>query len=197
LRIISGTARGLQLSALPGKSRAIRPTSDRAREALFSILGDRVGGAQVLDLYAGTGALGIEALSRGARSALFVDNSKAALSLLTKNIAAYRKCIGLDSIDQPTTRIIKADLAKRLPGLKDQSRKEHILFDIIFLDPPYDKDLALKTLCHLDSLDMISSDSLIIAEERASVTLPAELKNILCIDKRRYGDTAFWFYKLR
>ncbi len=195
MRIISGIARGLQLSTPPGKSRTIRPTSDKGREALFSILGRQVVGAVVLDLYAGTGALGIEALSRGAAAALFVDNSKASLTLLSRNIAIFEKCIGRSNTAVPTAKVIKANLEKGLPSFITANRADRHLFDIIFMDPPYDKGLALTTLQHLDGLEIFSPDCLVVVEERANVILPQDLTHLQCSDTRRYGDTAFWFYR--
>jgi 16S rRNA (guanine966-N2)-methyltransferase len=197
LRIISGIAGGLQLSTPPGKSRAIRPTSDKGREALFSILGRQVVGAKVLDLYAGTGALGLEALSRGAASALFIDNSKTALTLLNKNIAIFERCIGRTNTAMPTAKVIKANLEKGLPSLITEYSAHRYVFDILLMDPPYDTGLALTTLHHLDSLETFSPDCLVVVEERASVNLPETLTQLQCSDTRRYGDTAFWFYQPR
>jgi len=196
LRIISGRAKGLQLNTPPGKSLAIRPTSDRSREALFSILGGNIDQARVLDLYAGTGAFGLEALSRGAASAVFVDNSPTSLDLIRKNIVILQKCLNLEP-SQPDISIIKCDLRK---GLQPVSRKysgDANPFDIIFLDPPYDKNLAQQTLEHLDDTAFLAEDGLIVAEERAKAVLSVEFKIFRLLDKRRYGDTGFWIYTAR
>lgn len=192
MRIISGKAKGLKLSAPPGKSIAIRPTSDRSREALFSILGNRTPGAKVLDLYAGTGALGLEALSRGAASAVFVDNSHISLALIGKNIQAFRKCFARE--DPPLITVVKGDLRNGLRPVFKNLRGRAPLFDIIFLDPPYDKNLAQRTLEHLDDSTFLAENGLIVAEERAKVVLSTEFERFKLCDSRRYGDTGFWIY---
>ena len=111
MRIISGLARGRKL-ATPGQSKAIRPTTDRAREALFSILGTRVESARVLDLFAGTGALGLEALSRGAEQVVFVDYQQAALQLIKQNCISCMQSMGSTAVNAPV--IIKHDLRRNV-----------------------------------------------------------------------------------
>ena len=190
MRIISGKAKGLQLNSPSGRSLAIRPTSDRSREALFSILGEKIAQARVLDLYAGTGAFGLEALSRGAASAVFVDNSPTSLDLIRKNTIILQKCLNRET-SQLDISIIKCDLRK---GLQSVFRKSSDPFDIIFLDPPYDKNLAQRTLESLDNTSFLAEHGLIVAEERVKAVLSVEFKQFRLLDRRRYGDTGFWIY---
>lgn len=178
MRIISGKHRGLTLASV-GKGDAgahLRPTTDRVRESLFNLLqnggyGDPVSGARVLDLFAGTGALGLEALSRGAAHVCFVDDGTKARSLIQQNIG---KCQA-----QAQTRIIRRD-ATRLGPCQDAS------FDLIFLDPPYGKGLGEKALGAAQAGGWIAADALIIWEENAPQTAP---KGLELLDHRRYGDT--------
>jgi 16S rRNA (guanine966-N2)-methyltransferase len=192
LRIISGHARGRKLYG-PGNSVGIRPTSDRAREALFSIIGQRVEEACVLDLYSGTGAMGLEALSRGAEKVLFIDYSHSALELIRKN---YELCSGKNALSkEKRSLIIKHDLRRGITISQEMRRDCIDGFDLIFLDPPYGKGLAEKTLQYIDKGDLCAKNSLIIAEEARDVILPDCFSIQLKLqDKRRYGDTQFWFY---
>lgn len=200
MRIIGGTARGRRLFPPPGQSLAIRPTADRAREALFNIIGRKTEGAAVLDLYAGTGALGLEAFSRGARSVIFVDHSRLALELITKNIVA---CVATkeerhaDRIPprlQSRFTLIRHDLRRGLP-LGQLRRQEPALFDLVFLDPPYDMGLSRQTLQDWDRDNLLAPDGLLIAEERAERGPEPQLATLELIDQRTYGDTAFRFFR--
>jgi len=174
----------------------IRPTSDRSREALFSILGRRVSGACVLDLYCGTGALGLEALSRGAKDVLFIDNGQPALELSRKNLALCNR--GILTADTSRSRIIKHDLRRGLTLSEEMRQNCTAGFDIIFLDPPYGKGLAEKTLNDIDKSDLCASGCVVIAEESREADLPQEFTDQLVFhDKRRFGDTCFWFYTCR
>jgi 16S rRNA (guanine966-N2)-methyltransferase len=193
LRIISGLAKGRKL-ATPGQSKAIRPTTDRAREALFSILGRKVEAARVLDLFAGTGALGLEALSRGAKQVVFVDYHQAALQLIMKNCSDCMQSIGDSAHNKPV--IIKHDLQRNLRLNLPQSVKG-VPFDLIFLDPPYGQGLAEATLNEIDASGLINSSTLIIAEERSGETLGQSFTRLVLSDQRKYGDTGFWFYTVR
>jgi 16S rRNA (guanine966-N2)-methyltransferase len=193
LRIISGLARGRKL-ATPGQSKAIRPTTDRAREALFSILGKRVESAHVLDLFAGTGALGLEAFSRGAERVVFVDNQQAALQLIKQNCMSCMQSMGAVSFSTPV--IIKHDLIRNL-NLNFPQSVRNVVFDLIFLDPPYDQGLADTILNEIDKSDLISPSTLIIAEERSGATLTQSFNRIHLSDQRKYGDTGFWFYTVK
>jgi 16S rRNA (guanine966-N2)-methyltransferase len=192
LRIISGHARGRKLFT-PDNSNLIRPTADRAREALFSIIGDKVVSARVLDLYAGTGALGLEALSRGAAQVVFVDKHHKALELIKKNCALCVQEMGIPQGKK--TIIIKHDLSRGL-NLKGDKSFTAGTFDLIFLDPPYEKGLAKKSLTALDSSGLITATTLVIVEECSGETLPDSFTRLTLSDQRRYGDTGFWFYTI-
>lgn len=207
MRIISGHARGLKLKAPQGQS--IRPTSDRAREALFSIIGNRVKDARVLDLFAGTGAFGLEALSRGASHVTFVDNSPDARMLINQNIQIFPHRVQADSDPEisaePHQRIFSPlpvslfdyDLGKPDFFSRNEQNNPDLLFDLIFLDPPYGKGLSLQTLLSLDRSVVLTRGGLVIVEERSGVVLPDSFNFLTISDKRRYGDTAFWFYHIQ
>ena len=175
----------------PSKSTAkysdhlIRPTADRAREALFSIIGQEVKGAIVLDLYAGTGALGLEALSRFAQRAVFIDNNPQAVQLIEKNIEL---CGFSDS-----TLVLKRDLSKGLYFLEKQLPE--IKFSVIFVDPPYRKGLSATMLHEIEKTNFLSSDVLVVVEEDALSELPSKVTELRLVDQRRYGETGFWFYR--
>jgi 16S rRNA (guanine966-N2)-methyltransferase len=193
LRIISGLARGRKLLT-PGKSNLIRPTTDRAREALFSIIGNSIESARVLDLYAGTGALGLEAFSRGAKQVVFIEKQNTAMKLIHQNCTLC--CMGLKKNHDDSIIVIKHDLRRGLP-IKHPIFEESASFDLIFLDPPYKKGLAIESLITLDNSHILNSTTLIIAEESSAETLPDSFSRITLTDQRNYGDTGFWFYKKR
>ncbi len=183
-------ARGRKLFT-PGQSNSIRPTTDRAREALFSIIGKRIVSANVLDLFAGTGALGLEALSRGASQVVFVDFYHKSLEIIKKN---YALCVASMGADQRNRGLIlKHDLRRGLK-LKFPEDAERITFDLIFLDPPYAQDLAKQCLEAIDCSKFLTSTSMVIAEELGSQELPNSFNRLVLSDQRRYGDTGFWFY---
>lgn len=179
MRIIAGEHRGRRLEEFEGE--AVRPTADRAREALFSILSSRqvLVDAQVLDLFCGTGALGLEALSRGAAHVTFVDNDPVAIALTRKNIAT---CKAADR-----TKVIRSDATK----LAKSDRQ----FDLVLLDPPYGKDLILPTVQQLAMGDWLGVGVLIVAEIGRKED-PPELEGFHLADMRRYGAAKFVFYEL-
>ncbi len=190
MRIISGLARGRKLIT-PDKSGSIRPTTDRAREALFSIIGDRVHSARVLDLYAGTGALGLEAFSRGAEQVFFVEKHANALNIIKKNCTLCTT--GMTNLQGDELVVVQHDLRRGL-RFRHPTCDESLNFNLIFLDPPYKNGLAEECLSFLDSSHFVTPDTLIIAEECSSITLPQSFSQLSLMDKRRYGDTEFWFY---
>ena len=177
MRIVGGRLRGRALAA--PKSQAIRPTADRLREALFNILvhayGDPVTGARVLDLFAGTGALGLEALSRGAAFALFIDDGAEARALLRENVAA----LGLGGV----TRIFRRD-ARKL-GMVHPVEP----FSLAFLDPPYGRGLAEAALASARAGGWLTPAALIVVEEAASAAFAAP-EGFDELERRRYDDTA-------
>lgn len=175
MRVIAGSLKSRILKAPKGA--ATRPTSDRLRESLFSILGfDLVRGSRVLDLFAGTGALGIEALSRGASSAVFIDSSKEAIQVITENIAN----LGLEE----KSRIIRWDISKNLACLKDESP-----FDLVFMDPPYGRNFTSKALLLLKKGGLVSESSRIICEYTKEDEFPASEEGFMIEDSRQYGKT--------
>ena len=163
----------------------IRPTADRAREALFSIIGQEVKGAAVLDLYAGTGALGLEALSRSAKQAVFVDNNPQAVQLIEKNI----ELCGFSD----RSLILKRDLSKGLYFLAKQLPETK--FSVIFIDPPYRKGLSSTMLHEIGKTNLLSLDVLVVAEEDALSELPSKVTDLWLVDQRRYGEIGLWFYR--
>ena len=182
MRIVGGSLRGRPLAG--PTSDAIRPTADRLREALFNILlhayGDPVAGARVLDLFAGTGALGLEAASRGAAFVLFVDDGAQARALIRENVAA----LGLGGV----TRVFRRDATKLGPA--------HPLppFALAFLDPPYGQDLAPAALAAARDGGWLEPDALIVVEE-ASKSRFAAPPGFSELERRAYGDTEFIFLK--
>lgn len=183
MRIIGGSARGRQLAAFGGHD--IRPTPDRAREALFSIITSRRGffeGLHVLDLFAGTGALGIEALSRGAIHAWFVDRSPQACRMVRENL---QRCQLLER-----ATLIESDVWKSMPRLSSAGP-----FDLIFADPPYGQDIGPKLLSAIDSCGLLAKRGLLCLETSRSDTLPEETGTLRRVDERRYGITVFHLYE--
>ena len=173
MRVIAGTYRGRRLAA-PSGSRT-RPTSDRVREALFSILGACVDGARVLVLFAGSGALGIEALSRGAASATFVDQDEQAVRVVRQNLEA----LGLAE----RGRAVRADAVRWL-GTNAETVKRASL---VLLDPPYNDAVLEHALVLLDSL--VAEGATVVAERSHRQGLP-DLRRLQAGRERRYGDTA-------
>lgn len=179
MRIIAGLHRGLTLASVgAGDTTAhLRPTSDRVRESLFSVLlggayGDPITGAHVLDLFAGTGALGLEALSRGAAHATFVDDGRKAQSLIRENIDLTRR-------DRTTTRLLRTD-ATKLPPNKDAS------CSLVFMDPPYGKGLGEMALTTAHAGGWLADNALIVWEENSPQHAPEGYE---LHDQRKYGDT--------
>ena len=182
MRIVGGSLRGRALVA--PKSQGIRPTADRLREALFNILvhayGDPVSGARVLDLFAGTGALGLEAISRGAAFAQFVDDGVEARALQRQNVDA----LGVAAI----TRIFRRDATKLGPVHPVEP------FSLVFLDPPYGKGLAEKSLMSARDGGWLTDDSLMVVEEATDADFKSP-EGFEEIERRRYDDTEFVILK--
>ena len=172
MRVIAGELRGRKLYCPRGGD--IRPTADRMREAVFSILGDRVQDARVLDLFAGTGALAIEALSRGASCAVLVDRSRTAVKVAQRNLAACRL--------EARARVICWDIGRNLNCLPAGS----CTFDLVFMDPPYRQDALRPALEALLASGAMAREALVVVEHaaRSDVRPPAGLR---VVDRRRYG----------
>lgn len=180
MRIISGRLRGRRLQTFKGSD--VRPTADRVREALFNILGRRPVDACVLDLFSGTGALGIEALSRGASMAVFVDSSTTALAVLRKN---------LDHCDlRHLSKTIQWDITRNLDCLKLYPRT----FNLVLMDPPYNQDLAPLALHHLVHSQSLAPGAMLVAEHEARTPLEVNDSALDYIETRRYGRAGLSFY---
>ena len=184
MRIIAGTAKGRTLYAPQGDQ--TRPTSDKLRGSLFNILGGRVVDARVLDLFGGTGALALEALSRGAASAVIVDSARAAIQAIERNARSVLK----DEFDA-RVRIIRADYRSAIPLLGETP------FDLVFLDPPYRMEAAYgDALTRLSEAKLLADDCTVVLERAKSADIPAP-EGFECRDTRLYGDTAMDYLKLR
>ncbi len=179
IRIIAGALKGRKLATVPGVE--TRPTAERVRESIFNILGDSVRGARVLDLYAGTGAMGIEALSRGAESVLFAEDHKAALAALEKNI---RACSLQSRVDT-----IRWNILNNLNIIRSHSPG----FNLVFIDPPYNKDMILPTLSNLVASRCLDGGARLVLEHSPREPIPANLPEYKISDQRRYGKTLVSF----
>jgi 16S rRNA (guanine966-N2)-methyltransferase len=184
VRIVGGSLGGRVLRAPRGA--ATRPTSEKVREALFQILGD-LEGARVFDLFAGSGALGIEAISRGAAHATFVDSGKDALAAVRANLAELG--IGTDR-----ATVIAGD-ATRVPAAIAAAAGA-LPWRVVFIDPPYASDLAERATLALPSAALDDGALIVIEHDRRGVP-PEALGNLLRTDQRRYGDTRLSFYEVR
>jgi 16S rRNA (guanine966-N2)-methyltransferase len=179
VRIVGGTLGGRVLRAPPGRD--TRPTSEKVREALFSILKD-VEGEHVLDLFAGSGALGIEALSRGAAHVTFVDGGKAALTAVRANL----KELGLEARATVIAGDAVAQAAKLVPATPWQ---------LVFVDPPYASQLATRAVLALPAAHLAPGARIVIEHDRRT-TPPDPLGSLLRTDERRYGDTMISFFEV-
>lgn len=183
VRVIGGSARGRKLTVIAG--REIRPTPDRVREALFSILYSRKGmltGCKVLDLFAGSGALGIEALSRGATHAWFVDSSREAIGTIRENLA---RC----GFSERGTVILR-DIREALTTMAGSGP-----FDVILADPPYSREHVVKLLEGIDRQRLLNPAGLVCVETAATDQTPPTIGSLMRIDQRRYGITMLHFYQ--
>jgi 16S rRNA (guanine966-N2)-methyltransferase len=177
MRVIAGEAKGRKLLSVPGQ--ATRPITDRVKESLFNILGERVVNALFLDLFAGTGSVGIEALSRGVRRAVFVERNRQALKVIAENL----KMTGLDDRAQ----VVSSDVFKFLRG-------EFEKFDIVYIAPPQYKGLWARTLLTLDRRELLADEGLIIAQIHPKEFASLDLKSLQLTDQRKYGSTLLCFY---
>ena len=182
MRVTGGMLRGRRITAPRGD--ATRPTSERVREALFSILGPPPDEAQVLDLFCGAGTLAIEALSRGIHSAVLVDSGRPALRAVRTNLA------GLDLTDR--AEVIGSAVPAALRALA--RRAEPPSFYWVFVDPPYASDLAERTLASLGTGELLAAGARVVVEHDKRRAPPDEAGRLLRTDRRRYGDTELSLY---
>lgn len=178
MRVITGKARGVQLKTPEGMK--TRPTTDRVKEALFSIIQFEIPGAKVLDLFGGTGQLGIEALSRGAASAVFVDAAEPACKLIRENLKRTK-------LDQQG-RVIRGDYLDFLKRNREQ-------FDIIFLDPPYAEVFLENALKCITEIDILQSNGIIVTERPLDKELPWECDGYQRSRDYKYGKTLLTVYR--
>lgn len=181
MRIISGSARGTKLYTLDGMN--TRPTLDRVKEPLFNILNFDLENAVVLDLFAGSGALGLEAISRGAKKAIFCEKNRNAIEIIEKNIEKTRFT--------NKSLLIKNDFEKGLTYINNQNIK----VDIVFIDPPYKTDLAKKSVEKILDIDILNDNFIMVIEtdEPERILNDIEDMNITVYDKRKYGRVSIIF----
>lgn len=176
MRIISGEFKGRKLKTLDGMN--TRPTADRVKESLFNILGNRIYDAKVLDLFAGSGSLGLEALSRGAISCVFVDSFKDAINIVKENVKLCKK--------DNCSKFINKDYMEVLKLIDDK-------FDIIFVDPPYSKGIEILVLANIK--EVLAENGIVIIETDQQDVPPDEINGLIKYDSRKYGRTIISFYE--
>jgi 16S rRNA (guanine(966)-N(2))-methyltransferase RsmD len=181
MRIIGGSAKGAVIRTLKGD--CVRPTADKVREALFDILFGRVEGAVFLDLYAGSGAVGIEALSRGAEKVIFVEKDKKVVSIMKENI---NKCKFVDRA---------VIINRKVESAFGEIKKYRDAFDLIFMDPPYGEADYGKILYEMCGHGLLEKDGTLAIEHMKKEDLPEEIAGIRRIKTRTYGQTTLSFYK--
>ena len=183
MRIISGKARGTKLYTLEGEN--TRPTLDRVKESIFNIIQGKIEGAKILDLFSGSGAIGLEFLSRGAESAILCDKSKEAVNIIKKNIEKTHM--------EKKAQVINTDFENCLEKLRNEQ------FDIIYLDPPYATDYISKSLEKILQLNIAKEESQIIIETDDVERIEKEIENldVEIVDKRKYGRATIIFLSLK
>jgi len=180
LRVISGTLKGKKLFSVKGLR--LRPTSDRVRESVFDILRGIIAGSRVLDLFSGTGAMGIEALSREALAAVFIENHPGSLEVLKRNLAACR----LEGVSE----VLAKEAEEGLRFLEGRGEN----FDFIFLDPPYGKGLACRIVARLAKSVLLKPETLIVVEHSPAEMIE-EIFPLERVDFRKYGSTRISFFR--
>ena len=178
MRIISGKFKGRRLVSF--NEDHIRPTTDRVKESLFNILGEKTDGARVLDLFAGTGNLGIEAISRGAASVDMVEVSLKSIQIIRKNLQALQITEGI--------QIHKSDVIKFIQNYEEAS------FDIILIDPPFPLKICLQTLTDIGICEIAHENTSIVVEHAKQELLPDQISTLRRVDSRDYGDKLLSFF---
>ena len=181
MRIIGGDFKGKKLASLRGS--ATRPTADRVRESIFNITASIIQDTAVLDLFAGTGALGLEALSRGAASAVFIDSEIPAVKIIEKNIISCRV--------SDRARVIRWDIRRNLNCLSAAVP----VFDLVFMDPPYHADLTTPALKHLIKQGILKNNAAVIVEHASTVPIIPGIAGLKLTDQRIYGKTGVSFFR--
>ncbi len=175
MRVIAGECKGRPLKAVPGIT--TRPTTDKIKESIFNMIGPFFDGGIGLDLYGGSGGLGLEALSRGMEHFIFIDKDQKAILTIKENI---KQC----NYDEKT-EVFRNDAKRALKAL----HKRELQFDMIFLDPPYAKQMLMKDIEEIDKLQLLSSEGRIVAEHGTEVTLPEQIGSFQLIRQETYGKT--------
>ena len=178
MRVISGTARSVPLKTLDGL--ATRPTTDRVKEAVFNIIQFQVEGRSVLDLFGGSGQMGIEALSRGAERAVIVDRSREAVLVIRENLNKTRLA--------SRAAVVQADYLDYLRRCRER-------FDLVFLDPPYAENFLENALNRISELDILKSGAIIVCEKPAEKALTVEMPGFSRSREYRYGKTAICVFR--
>lgn len=185
MRIIAGTFRSRQLKSLKGLP--LRPTSDRLRETLFDVLQTRIEGSRFVDVFAGTGAVGIEAVSRGAKEVVFIEKHRPTVELIRKNLESLEIRTGV--------RVLPIDAIRGLQKLAAEQTGSSNAFDIVFLDPPYaDADEYEQVLTLLGDAPLLNPGGLAIAEHRRSFDLPKTFGRLQAVRTLQQGDATLTFY---
>jgi 16S rRNA (guanine966-N2)-methyltransferase len=196
MRIIAGVYRGRKLKSPP--SDKTRPTSDRLRETLFNVLAPRIKGARFLDLCAGTGAVGIEALSRGANQVTFVDQSRKMCALIQENLEALKiESAKVNVVSAAATTFVNKVGKQREPSLTvGLMPRSSAPFDIIYFDPPYDADYdSVLNLIAEHAAALLSRNAVMIVEHHKKKDLPAEIGSVKCYRTLKQGDSVLSFFK--
>ena len=178
MRIITGEYRGRKLETPIGYD--VRPTTDKVKEAIFNLLQNDIYGAVCVDLFAGTGSLGLEALSRGAEKCYFCDNARASLNLIKTNVKICKA--------EDKSVILAGDYTKTLTRIREKA-------DIIFLDPPYHDGLYENCLSLIEELDLLHDDGIIVAEHDKYDEMPEQVGNLVKVKERRYGKIIVSIYQ--
>lgn len=181
MRVITGTAKGKRL--LTPKDERVRPTTDRIKETLFNIINPYVRDAVIIDCFAGTGGIGIEALSRGARQAYFIDNHRESIQLIRKNLEIAQL--------EEKGRILPTEASSALISLANKNTKA----DIIFMDPPYHLNSISGLIEIISQNNLLAEDGIIIAEHDNRIKLSDKIASFIKIDQRVYGTTIMSYYK--
>ncbi|USG67727.1 16S rRNA (guanine(966)-N(2))-methyltransferase RsmD [Brevibacillus ruminantium] len=181
MRVISGDHRGRKLAAVPGKG--TRPTTDKIKESIFNMIGPYFSGGWALDLYAGTGGLGIEALSRGTDKCVFVERDPKAFGIVKQNVAACRL--------EERAELYRIDAARALKQLS----KRNIAFDLVFLDPPYAHQQIADEIRQLQEGSMLAADAWVVAEHDSGLRLPEEIGGCYADRVSTYGETTITIYR--
>lgn len=180
MRVISGKARGLKLNT--PKNEDVRPTTDRVKESLFNIINGYIIDGDVLDLFAGTGSLGIECLSRGANKCVFVDVNKTSIDIVKSNIKKARV--------EDNAEILNIDYKSAIERVKNKNYK----FDIIFMDPPYYENMFIDSLKKIDESDILKDDGIIVVEHDTKQKFPESIGKLIKDRSKKYGNTTLTFY---